>query len=188
MEGESMVARIKLRFDMDQGARLWLIKYARKNLWRVQDDSYDFDDLVQDGFITWYKVAEKYGNDVSARKHQMSLFQVSFINYVNTLSTKRFREKPLSCEYDPAMNELLPDAELATFYTLCQTAPSEIKKVISFLDDDSNCQKLQGLMHLRENGTRETLGQRLRRLCDLSDEVDIVGMLQRHFGSFAEYD
>lgn len=180
-----MAARQKLRFNIDQPARLWLIKYARQHIWRVQDGSYDLDDLIQDGLVTWYRIAERYGTDVSARKHLMSLFQVSFINYINTLSTRRFREKPLRCEYNPAMNELLPDAELATFYTLCQTAPDEIKKVISFLDDDSNCRKLQGLMRIRENGTRETLGQRLRRLCDLPNGTYIADMIRQHFGDLS---
>ena len=177
-----MAQRVSLRFNMDKGARLWMIKYARQQIWRVQDGSYDLDDLIQDGIVTWYRIAEKYKNEVDAKKHLMSLFQVSFMNYINTMSKKRGRQKPLQCAYDPAMNDLLPDPEMATFYTLCQNAPDEIKKILQFMEDDGNCQQLQGLMRLYDDGTRETLGQRLRRLCGLPDDVDITAMLRAHFG------
>src|ERR1700734_1858383 len=98
-----MAQRVSLRFNMDKGARLWMIKFARQQIWRVQDGSYDLDDLIQDGIVTWYRIAEKYKNEVDAKKHLMSLFQVSFMNYINTMSKKRGRQKPLQCAYDPAM-------------------------------------------------------------------------------------
>lgn len=176
-----MATRVSLRFPMDQGAKRWMIKYARQKLWCVQDGSYDLDDLIQDGFVTWFRIVERYKNNVDAQKHMMALFQVSFINYINNLAKWRGREKPLACAYDPIMNDLLPDPEMATFYTLCQNAPDEIKKVIRFMENADNCQKLQGLMRLYDDGTRETLGQRLRRLCNLPANVDIVAMLKSYF-------
>lgn len=69
---------------MDDGAKGWLYKTARKNYWRVAQ-FYEFDDLVQDGFYWYYFVRQRYPQ-ATERKHIMALFQRCFTNHIHDLA------------------------------------------------------------------------------------------------------
>lgn len=80
--------------DMDQGARAWLARTARKNYWRVSD-WYDLDDLIQDGYWHWYRIINKYPYITkprmtrNARRIIMGLFQRTYTNHLHDLAKRR---------------------------------------------------------------------------------------------------
>jgi len=73
--------------DIDESARRWMIKYARKNFWRVAA-WYELDDLIQDGLMCWWHVRRRYA-DIAEMRHIMSLFQRTYINHVHQMANKR---------------------------------------------------------------------------------------------------
>jgi hypothetical protein len=62
---------------MDPGARNWLLGFARKTFWRLCQPGYEFQDLVQEGFLCWQKVVDRYPDAVDQAR-VMALFKNTF--------------------------------------------------------------------------------------------------------------
>jgi hypothetical protein len=76
---------------MDNGARHWLLRTAKLNLWRVAT-FYDLSDLIQDGCLVWCKVTSKYERQAGTtlkRAHLMALFKRSYMNHLHDLANER---------------------------------------------------------------------------------------------------
>lgn len=83
--------------EMDRGVHGWIINTTRVNFWRVAG-WYEFDDLVQDGFMHYQRIIAKYSN-VREPKQIMSLFKVCFTNHIHDLAKKRTRDTLEVCEH-----------------------------------------------------------------------------------------
>jgi hypothetical protein len=172
---------------MDEGARLWTIKTARYNFWRVQQ-WYELDDLIQDGFMQWYRIAQKYSH-VKDRPHLMRIYQLTFWCWITDLANKRTRQpqEVLSCnlaregETEIAWDALVPyQPEIQTFWLMVEQAPSTIRKVIDLLSTEHGRRRLAAPYRVRKSG-RETLNERLCRLVGVNSSIDLVGEVRRYF-------
>lgn len=150
--------------NMDKSAVGWLYKTAHKQFWRVAD-WYEFDDLVQDGYLCWLKVQQRYVETGAATdpKHVMSLFQRSYINYIHGLASHKLQQ--IDC---PSVDGELRSAEIDGWQAvefLMAEAPSRLKAAAGGLAKLGN-----GRSRRRSNGTRETTKERLCRAIGFDPE------------------
>jgi hypothetical protein len=82
---------------MDKGAVGWLVKTVDAEYWKVSG-FYDKSDLIQDGYLCYYRVANKYGKRSPA--HTMALFKTAFRNHIIDLAAQRRRNLAVSLESD----------------------------------------------------------------------------------------
>lgn len=173
---------------MDSIAVGWLVNTARRNLWRVPTD-YTLEDLVQDGYLVYYRVSNKYP-DVTEPRHLMRLFQVSFNNHINTLSKKRTRV-PLLCASDLCTTHtdeskfwdaVLDHADPQELSVMLHNAPPLVRQALSLYLDDKTCSSMRSRYRVRKDGTRETLNERMCRLLGV-ESCDLVGMIKKFLTS-----
>lgn len=182
---------------MDQGARLWLYKNARRHYWRVAA-WYDFDDLVQDGFVCYANVVNKYQtepNRVRRRQHIMHLFKVSFINHVHDLSKRKTKcagEVKILDVKSAYQNEFNAWGDLATddddgdifnFERVIAEAPDMLKPLLSALVHGDCSRTLRAAYRVRTTGARETINERLCRIIGADPNAcDMATALRSYLG------
>lgn len=171
-----------MAMQMDRGARLWMLQYARRSFWKVS--SYiDLDDLIQEGNLAWHRVSIRYP-DVTKRPHMMSLFQRTFCNLIVDIAKQRSREANIRLEIMQEMhayNNRVSEHEVSTLYVMLQHAPAPVRKVIELLSTESGRKRLCAVYRMYSNGQRETTNDRLRKLTQ--EQGDIVKMVKDYFGS-----
>lgn len=162
--------------DMDQGARLWLFKYARANLWRVPH-WYDLDSLIQDGFMTYYRAVRRYSLYVKKRSHMMALFKVCFINHIHDLSKRktRYNETELTEELISRMTE----DSCEGVSNLIMSAPKPVQGLIRALTTAKGQKKLRKPYHVGKRGRRETTNVRWCRIAGIpSRDIDLPALVR----------
>jgi hypothetical protein len=154
---------------------------------------YSFDDLVQDGYFTWYRIVSgqmtkgprKQGDPVSAmhaykyitsRPHIMSLFQTAFRNHITDLANNRTANAPFNEVFEDYMDT--PDDEHATVEMLTAGAPEPVQKVLSVFTTEAGCAEMAKPYSI-VNGHRETTNDRLCRLTGIAGNV--VSAVKAHF-------
>ncbi len=155
---------------MDEGARKWMLKTAHKEHWRIAS-WYDLEDLIQEGYVCYYKVRERYP-DATDRPHIMCLFQRTFTNRLHDLAKRKTRltevvmsDFPSSQFIDNFWDSLLPvDDEIATLYTLINQVTNETKAVLNLLTSEAGRKSLRAVYRVKLGGHRETFNERLCRL------------------------
>jgi PAS domain-containing protein len=176
-----------------------MYRTAKKHHWRVFTWM-DFEDMIQEGYIAWYRVAQKYPH-ITQRAHIMRLFQITYLNRFNDLSKWRTRlPEFLACDINvthgrrglgPVTTELeifdlllAADLELGTIQTMFAAAPAPVKAAVKLFSCPIGCKKLRALYRRRVGGSRETFNQRLCRLTGYDpNQVDIPGLMLQHFSS-----
>lgn len=176
---------------MDAIARGWLHKTAAKHYWRVCK-WYDLADLVQDGYLTYYRIRERYDTATDA-KHVMSLFRVSYLNHITSLARLRRRridEINITDMFEDGANF----SEEFLFQAVCQSSdvPSQISvgdlspevvKVIKTFDDPTALKKMRAPFRKGFDGKRETTNQRLCRMIGIDPKrVNLRRMLNTDLG------
>lgn len=178
--------------EIDDGARAWMINYARQNYWRVAH-WLSLEDLVSDGFLTWYRIVSgektagprQAGETVSAmvayqwitdRPHIMSLFKSAYINHITDLANGRTARSPFEFPIEDYMDA--PDD--ATPLIIPAAAPIEIRRVFEVLNTEEGQIEMQKDYPVRANGTRETTNERLQRLTGLSGKI--TQAIKSYFG------
>ena len=155
--------------DMDNGARLWLFKHAHANLWRVPH-WYDLDSLIQDGYMTYYRVVQRYTH-VKKRSHMMALFKTCFTNHIHDLSKQktRFNETELTEELMTGMSE----DSCEGISNLIMSAPRPVQGLIRALMTDKGQKKLRKPYRVGKRG-RETTNRRWCRIAGVSSrDIDL---------------
>lgn len=157
--------------QMDTGARGWIVKTIRENYWRVAD-YYEFDDLVQDSYLVWKKIVDRYP-DVTEPKHRMALFKTAFRNHIHDVSKKRtlyVERYTLEADMPVSMETLRegddgsqdPNAGL-----IVSQLPDKLKNMLARL-----CTEKRNYPYRRYlDGTRETFNERLCRLAGLDPDL-----------------
>ena len=164
---------------MDEGAKRWLYRTAKRHYWRVWE-WYGIDALIQDGHMHYARLCARYPN-VTERKHMMSLFQVTFLNHINSLSVARTRENEASLEL---LRNLagFSEPEGATFQALVAQAPPPVRRLIELIASPTGCKKLRSRYRVKPTGERETLNERLCRLVGVDPaSCDLPSMIRQHF-------
>ena len=121
------MSKSKLR-PMDDGAKFWMLKYAKQNLWRVPD-WYEIDDLIQDGFLHYQRIAKKY-RKVKTPAHIMALFKRTYTNHIHDLSGRRTKAPPT---VKLALSGLTRHDDFAEVLQLIAEAPGDVKRVLTLL-------------------------------------------------------
>lgn len=139
---------------MDDGMRGFIVNTARSNYWRVRVVVGTLDDLVQDGYLCYYKCYDRYvrpRSDLTGSKDERRWFQAlvktTFLNHISSLAAKHkgVTERPAS-EYLVSSEEgdsdifeqnLPPQPELGSFMTMIAKAPAELAQLIKLLATDS---------------------------------------------------
>lgn len=151
---------------MDQGAYKWLCKYAWKSLWRV-GPSYDYADLVQEGYLCYCLVCAKYPNAVDP-PHLMRLFQVTFINQVHDLSKLQSRMAAIIDQHmDLDTAEVYQEVSFADpgdGYFIPNSAPWYVHAFLRVLCDPQGQAQLRAKYRVRLSGIRELTHDRLCRI------------------------
>ena len=185
--------------NMDDGAKLWMMKYARKNFWRVAG-WYDLDDLFQDGHMTYQRIVEKYcfpwrsyitqygqkmpprrkAKPVKDRAHLMALFKLAFCQHIHMLARQRTDAPetvasdliPPDAHHDWLWERLMPEeGNLALFIA---QAPPLVQAAVRALED-ADGPALRARYRVRPGGREETFNDRLCRLVGLDpSDVDLV--------------
>jgi len=181
---------------IDEPAKIWLIQEARKNYWRVAS-TYAFEDLVQDGYWQYYRIATKYRSTVKSRAHLMSLFKTTFINHIHTIVTKQNRhpfpmtfsdlaldgqeEDFIDILHNKAMYE---EDGYASFMRLISEAPPAIAQLLLVLQTESGV-RIMREPYLKEDGTRETTNERFCRILGLDPKLfNLAQMTKAYLQSF----
>jgi hypothetical protein len=169
--------RIRLS-QMDTGARLWMLKKVKKEYWRVCKVC-DPDELLQDGFMLYAMVLDRYPTAVKA-KHRMSLFMRIFSNHIHRMARNQSNrpEAFLACELsapdgEPIIELDCLDNETSTLAAKIANAPKPVQDVLALYTTEEGLRKLRSAYRLRKDGTRETLNERLCRLVGLDPSTGI---------------
>lgn len=171
----------------DEGARRWMIKYARKNLWRVNTIC-DMDDLVQDGWLCYMVCMRRYPNATNM-SHLMRLFQVTFINHIHDLS--KYQSRMLSfidphAEIEETEKYMDPrEAEQGDSYVIPNSAPWYVHAFLRLLCSPEGQRKLRRPYRIRLSGVREETHSRLCRMigADPEQTPTLPGALEDYFAS-----
>lgn len=141
---------------MDSIARNWLYNTANKHQWRMFGTC-EFDDLIQEGYATWYFVKQRYP-DATAPEHIMSLFKRIYLNRLHDIARHASAELP-----SPPDHLECTDAKMAL---LVAEAPGKVKTLLEKLI--ANPKPLAAPCRIRKDGTRQTLNERFCRLLGVS--------------------
>lgn len=187
---------------IDKSAQLWLFKTAHKNYWRVQS-WYDLDDLIQDGYMTWCMVADRYADSVRERckdqpenqRHDamvevmMSLFRRSYTNHIHDLASRRSRTlevavsdlDPVEQSHAQVFENTTPAYNAAREAEVVDLAPDGIREVLQLYNNDPASPKISARFRVRRDGSRETLNERFCRLsgCD-PDKCNLVNSVYQY--------
>jgi len=166
---------------MDDGARNYLFKYAKKNHWRVAA-WIDFDDLIQEGYFAYYDTLRRYPT-ATEPQHIMSLFKLVLRSNIEDMVRKNTKQvddaRSDLVELNDNPNMVLPD--FSNLHALLIKAPKAIKDVLALMADDKQREELQKPFTKYDNGRRETLNDRFTKILGLDPKVDVVGEFKSYF-------
>ena len=166
---------------MDEGAKKWMIGYARRNYWRVATWM-DLDDLIQDGYYAWVEVCWRYPAIIDQPAQIMSMFKLCFADKITDLSRGKTKQQ------DDARSDIVdvfdgPEMAVdpSNFNLLLAKAPKVVKDTIELLTSDRMKDELNKPYERDANGRRETLNQRICRLLNLDPNTnDPVAAVRMH--------
>lgn len=183
--------------QIDYGAEVWLRRYAAKHQWKVSHFAYEIDDLIQDGYLSWYICADRY-SQVTDYRHMCSLFKMTFTNRIRELSMTDKNTKfdfmvegGLTDLVDPTMRGLSESwildkvcgHYLQTYGSvghIIADAVEPVKTVLRFLVSDEGIAVMRRPFRLRLNGQRETTNYRLYRALKLQPQGDLMGLTKSY--------
>ena len=183
---------------MDDGARRWLLKTARKSYWRVSS-WYDLDDLIQEGYFAYYYVVRHYPKAISP-PHRMALFKLVFNSIICNLANQRTRRVEEICmsqlfsddsmmsadQHATAFIEsIAADPDISEVVGTLAAAPEYVKKSFELFASEDGLRRLRAEYRKvpvgekrpgkKRHFRRETLNERLCRLTGYDAKTDIVG-------------
>lgn len=171
-------------FVLDEGVIGWIHKTARKNFWRVAPHI-DYDDLVHDGYLDFYRCKDIYKDTVKDRAHAMALVKTTFLNRITDLANARTRANEICAsqiltlksedgETDFWETIVGEGSELASMSELIKRAPWEVAQVFSLFLSDLGLSKLRE-PYMKNNGIRESTNEKWCRILGMdASEHDLV--------------
>lgn len=168
--------------EMDEVARRWLYKTAKKNYWRVAA-WYDLDDLIQDGYMWWVSRVKKYPH-ITDPPHMMLMFQLRYIQHLHELSNKKTKQNfestasSLMSEHNDKNPLEAASDETDTIENYISEAPEAISRVLKSLWDESN-KTLRSVYRIHRDGSRETLNERFCKLAGVQG-INMVEAVHSH--------
>jgi hypothetical protein len=126
------------------------------------------------------------------RPHLMALFKRVYTQHLKCIlpvkrGAKRDRAtgqitnpKLLPFDSDFMSDHLLEDGS-GDLCVLITQAPEPVKKVLELFSTESGREQLRAAYPRRDDKTKETLNERLCRLCGIDPSTNVVSMLRQHF-------
>ena len=157
----------------------WTKNFIRDNKWRC-DAAEDQDDLLQDAWLVFDRVATSYPRVVDPA-HFFVLYERSLTNKFHDKSCRKTRRGKYHADLPSDVNDFFIEkaGEVTNggyVNALIAEAPEEVKLALLHLTKPEDRPKKRARMSIREN-----LSSRLRRTYGLAPDVDAVSNLKRHF-------
>lgn len=161
--------------DMDRGVRGWIYNVSKQNFWRVAG-WYEFEDLIQDGFMNYQRIVNKYPGKTPA--HTAALFRTAFTNHIHDLAKKRTRYSPEVIESDYGLSlELIetPAYVLPASSEIIASLPLVLKRLLHVMETEphrvrSRCRVMPEY--------RQTTNDKLCRLVGADpSKIDLLSVL-----------
>lgn len=153
---------------MSPELKRWTASKIRSNLWRF-DPMHDFDDIMQEALIKYYKLKERYQVDSPA--HFATLYRTSISRMI--IDKARERRKRLADTYlEDVTEEMLPESNLQNLgltSIILQEMPSELKAAVHLLTSGRVRLKLD--KPTKKLRFRENHNMRLQRRLGLANAV-----------------
>lgn len=165
----------RYELGMDSVTSRWLVAYSARNYWRVAP-YIDFEDLLQDGQLVFWRVRRKYlGRRSSA--HLINTFKASFINHMHDLASAR-THSPIEVQVDVLPQPI--EQETQTLLAAIAMAPFHIREAIKVFTSEEGLALLRRPYRLRGDGSRETLNERLCKIAGFdAKRIDLAGSLKQ---------
>jgi hypothetical protein len=114
----------------------WAAKHIRENLWRC-DSIHGFDDLMQDAYLWFVKICERYPR-VNDPRHFMSLFKTTLRNKLHDHARYMQRKRVLHEDTDSDVSECFAErvGELTNggfLSALLARAPEQVKRALTLV-------------------------------------------------------
>jgi hypothetical protein len=164
--------RVKLNFTPQWAPVIhnWAAKFIRENQWRA-DSIHGFDDLMQDAYLLFVKVSERYPR-VMDPKHFMALYKTTLRNSMHDHARYMQRKRVLHDDTAEDVSDLYADrvGELTNggyISVLLSKAPLDLRRALDVLCKEPHC--------LGENRTkrhRENLNMQIRRVLGSDIQFD----------------
>jgi len=147
----------------------WAFKYIQKNKWRYEHIN-DIDDLMQDAYLVFLKVADAYPRVVDA-PHFMSLYKTSLRNMLTDKAREYERKLGLIDEntaFDPlepeSFRDLGSDMNEGPVFALLRNGPPELRMFLDLINDDEKLSELRKPQRTRRGEPRLNFDQRISKL------------------------
>lgn len=157
--------------------KAWALGFISRNTWRC-DRIHDVDDLLQDAYLTYLKVAARYPR-VRGQAHFMTLFRRAVHNEMHDRARYMKRKRELNedtsvdaCELPGRIGEVSNDGYIAV---LLEQAPENLRAALICI-----AQNPPSLYQATEY--RENLNMRLRRVLGYDHKADICGAIRELLG------
>ncbi len=155
----------------------WAMGFIWKNRWRC-DRIYSTDDLLQDAYITFLRIANTYPR-VMGQGPFMALFRAAMNNEMHDraryMRRKREQHQDTSVDAGEITGRIGDLANEGYLSLLIETAPQELQ--LALLCIIQNPPELRCLPDRHEN-----LNMRLRRVLGYDDAADLTGSLRSLLG------
>lgn len=159
----------------------WTAKQVKANLWRF-DRMNDFEDIMQDARLLFFKLETKYQDICTDKPHLFALYRTSLSRmFIDKSRKKRASIDDLLClNEDEIFQVASQDTNLGALALILDELPSELKTVLKHLTTGRVRLKLN--KSTKKVRYRENLNMRLKRRFSLTT-ADPVGDLKAFFNS-----
>lgn len=171
---------------MDKGAYGWMVKYAKSQYPRVASADYNFEDLLQEGFESYYEVLNTYPA-ATDRPHIQALFQLVFRSHIERRVRKKchtvdFPVGNLHSDDDMPIELHVPEDEMSTLTAAIARAPAEVKAVLQLFTTETGRKKLRAPLRASPNGYKETFNDRLLALTgyDMAETTNLIATVRNY--------
>lgn len=171
----------------DETFRGYAINFIKKNSWRCEH-IHDFDDLLQDAYLTFRRVKAAYP-EITEPKHFMALYKAALNNEI--IDRARFKR-------NKSQSEVVLDDDLLQFISdsvgsysnegylraLLDEMPPETKLFLKAMNDDKTLKLIRKkhrrsrLARMLDLPKRENFNATLRRVLKLPQGTDLLGPLR----------
>ncbi len=172
----------------DASFRGYAINFIKKNHWRCEQ-LHDFDDLLQDAYLTFRRVKAAYPS-ITKPKHFMALFKVALNNEMIDRARYKRDKNQAEIVVDDELKQLILDrigsyANEGYLRALVAEMPPETKlfleamnnpKLLELIRKKHKQSKLSRLLDLPK---RENLNATVRRVLGLPRGTDLLGPLRK---------
>jgi hypothetical protein len=155
----------------------WTRQWAHRNHWRVKA-LLDEDDLVQECAVMFSHCANRYRDTVTNAAWFMSLYQRACANRLHTLSVSNTRYDTTAQDYEVGTLVMAEGATASDHYATLSIGitqcSAEARQVLSVMAN-TPAEMWDMLFAPRPDAV---LNRRIKRLCRITTEADVVGELR----------